>query len=102
MYLKFFGFGVDDFIPCELCGQRANDVHHIDARGMGGDPTGKKDVIENLMGLCRKHHDLYGDIVSFMPILTRKHKEYMKFKTEQNENSRIGRHSRPQNLETDS
>ena len=56
--MDFWGYGIDDYIPCEACGARAVDVHHIDARGMGGDPTAGKDVIENLVGLCREHHEL--------------------------------------------
>ena len=50
IYMNHFGYGEQDFIPCEICGLRANDVHHIEGRGKG------KDVITNLMGLCRKHH----------------------------------------------
>ena len=53
--MEFFDYVIDDFIPCEVCGQRAVDVHHIDPRGMGGSKT--KDYIENLVGLCRKHHN---------------------------------------------
>jgi len=51
IYLKHFGYGEQDFIPCEACGREAVDVHHISGRGPG------KDVIENLMGVCRKCHD---------------------------------------------
>ena len=36
VYLKHFGFDSSDFIPCETCGSKAVDIHHIDARGMGG------------------------------------------------------------------
>jgi hypothetical protein len=48
---------MDDYIPCEVngCTCRAVDIHHIDRRGMGGSKT--KDYIENLVGLCRNHHD---------------------------------------------
>ena len=53
------GYKKTDFIPCEVCGAQAVDVHHIEARGMGGNK--KADVIENLMGLCRKCHIEYGD-----------------------------------------
>jgi 5-methylcytosine-specific restriction endonuclease McrA len=42
-----------------VCGAQAVDVHHIEARGMGGNK--EADVIENLMGLCRKCHIEYGD-----------------------------------------
>ena len=55
IYLKYFGYGLDDFMPCEVCESRAVDVHHIDNKGMGGSKL--KDYIENLIGLCRTHHD---------------------------------------------
>lgn len=59
IYLNFFEIepvpGV--FIPCESCGDPAVDIHHISARGMGGDPQGIKDVPENLIALCRLCHD---------------------------------------------
>ena len=57
-YLKHFDLGEhqDVFIGCEICGRPSADIHHLDARGMGGDKTGEKDRIENLMALCREHH----------------------------------------------
>ncbi len=52
----------DNKIHCESCQRYGEfDVHHIQARGMGGDPNGKRDIIENLMGLCRKCHEWHGD-----------------------------------------
>ena len=51
IYMKHFGYGEGDFIPCEACGSQAVDVHHIWGRGKG------KDVIENLAALCRRHHE---------------------------------------------
>jgi hypothetical protein len=51
IYLKHFGYGMDSFIPCEICGQKAVDIHHINGRGKS------KNLIENLMALCRKHHN---------------------------------------------
>jgi hypothetical protein len=51
IYMDYFGYGIDDFIPCEVNGEKAVDIHHIHGRGKG------KDVIENLMAVCRKHHD---------------------------------------------
>ena len=48
------GYDETDWIPCEVCGAKAVDIHHIEARGMGGSKT--KDVIENLMALCRSCH----------------------------------------------
>jgi 5-methylcytosine-specific restriction endonuclease McrA len=60
IYLKWFGYGPEDWIPCEICERKCVDIHHIDARGMGG--SKEKDTIENLMGLCRECHELYGDV----------------------------------------
>lgn len=59
IYLKHFGYAETDFIPCEVCGNIAVDIHHIERRGMGG--TKQKDSIENLMALCRADHIKYGD-----------------------------------------
>lgn len=73
LYLSFFGYSGHEFIPCEVCGGKATDIHHIDARGMGGDPLGKKDVIENLMALCRHCHELYGDKKQYIDSLQRIH-----------------------------
>lgn len=77
IYLKYFGFTVADFIPCEICGGRAVDIHHIEARGMGGDPQGKKDVIENLQALCRKCHNEYGDVPELESKLKEIHLKHM-------------------------
>jgi len=67
LYLKFFGFDESDFIPCEICGTGAVDIHHIEARGMGG--TKQPDTIDNLMALCREHHMEFGD--------KKQHKQYL-------------------------
>ena len=50
VYFNELKYGEQDFIPCEVCGSRAVDIHHIYGRGKG------KDVIENLIGLCRECH----------------------------------------------
>ena len=60
VYLKYFQYGLEDFIPCEICGCKAVDIHHIESRGMGGSKL--KDTIENLMALCRSCHITYGDV----------------------------------------
>ncbi len=60
IYFEYFGYDVSDFIPCEVCGAKAIDINHIDARGMGG--SKEKDSIDNLMAMCRKCHIEYGDI----------------------------------------
>jgi enamine deaminase RidA (YjgF/YER057c/UK114 family) len=58
-YLDYFGYDQSSWIACEMCGQTAVDIHHIDARGMGGSQT--KDTIDNLQALCRKCHMELGD-----------------------------------------
>ena len=72
VYLKYFGYGDQSFIPCEMCGNRAVDIHHIDARGMGG--SSLHDGIENLMALCRECHVEYGDKKQHKQMLTEKHR----------------------------
>lgn len=54
IYIDYFGLDKTDKIQCELCGNIAVDIHHIEYRGMGGRDV---DYIENLMALCRKCHD---------------------------------------------
>lgn len=44
---------------------------------MGGDPQGKKDVIENLQALCRKCHGNFGDKKQFMDKLITTHLNFM-------------------------
>ena len=56
-YLDYFDLGEQDLIYCECCPKSGRvdgsgfDIHHINGRGKG------KDVIENLMCLCREDHD---------------------------------------------
>lgn len=76
VYLDYFGHGVDSFIPCEVCGSRAVDIHHIEARGMGG--SNKADTIENLMALCRSCHVEYGDKKQYIDNLKAVHQKKIK------------------------
>ena len=78
IYLLFFGYDISDFIPCEKCDCEATDIHHINARGMGGDPQGRKDIIENLMALCRECHEKYGDKVQYKDFLNEVHANKIK------------------------
>jgi len=50
-YLDYFDFKTESEVMCEACGKPAQDIHHVYGRGEG------RDVITNLMALCRKHHD---------------------------------------------
>lgn len=74
LYYKAFGFGLMDFVACEICGAKAVDIHHIDARGMGGTD---KDDIKNLMALCRGCHIEYGDKKHYKEFLKDRHLKYM-------------------------
>jgi len=73
IYLKAFGYDGSEFMPCEVCGARGIDIHHIDSRKMGG--TKGKDVIENLMLLCRTCHEKYGDRKQFKEFLQNIHNQ---------------------------
>lgn len=75
IYLKHFGLTGHEFIPCEICGSKANDIHHIKCKGMGGSKT--KDSIENLMALCRAEHEKYGDKKKYLDFLIEKHNKYL-------------------------
>ena len=52
-YFKFFDYDESSYIPCELCGNRAVDIHHI--FGRTGDLLCD---INNLIALCRECHNL--------------------------------------------
>jgi hypothetical protein len=75
VYLNEMNYDVTDFIPCEICMSKAVDIHHINARGMGGSKSA--DVIENLMAVCRKCHDIFGDRTDLKDWLTKVHQEFM-------------------------
>ena len=71
-YFNHFGYDISSFIPCEVCERTAVDIHHIEARGMGGSNT--KDVITNLQALCRECHTKFGDQKQYKDFLKEKHR----------------------------
>jgi 5-methylcytosine-specific restriction endonuclease McrA len=77
LYLDYFGYTKDEFISCEVCGNRAVDIHHINCRGMGGSKV--KDEIKNLMAVCRDCHLKYGDKKEFMEMLNETHYKFMDY-----------------------
>ena len=54
--MDFHSYDKSDWIGCEVCGTTAVDIHHIQARGLGGDRKGTKNRIDNLIALCRSCH----------------------------------------------
>lgn len=75
IYLDAFGYDKGDFIACEITGERAVDIHHIQPRGMGG--SKELDRVENLMAICRKKHDELGDKTKYKAYLYKTHKRRM-------------------------
>lgn len=78
LYLESFNYDTSDFIPCEICEAKAVDIHHIDARGMGGSD---KDNIDNLMALCRNCHIKFGDKKQYKDMLKREHKRVTEWRS---------------------
>lgn len=81
LYLDYFGYDTSDFICCEMCNAKAVDINHIQCRGAGG--TKKKDVIENLMAMCRKCHLELADRKQYKELLKSVHLKYMKYNGKQ-------------------
>jgi 5-methylcytosine-specific restriction endonuclease McrA len=74
--MSYFGYDENSFIPCEVCGLKAVDIHHLEARGMGGSKT--KDTIENLQALCRECHTDFGDKKKYKDELKAIHNRLLK------------------------
>lgn len=63
-------------VRCEVCHAAASDIHHIQARQMGG--SKQRDFIENLMALCTECHSRYGDETQHFDFLVNSHLNFMK------------------------
>lgn len=66
-YFKFYGLSEGDYIQCGVCQQPAVDVHAIQRAGMGGDENMNR--VENLIPLCRQHHEKLGDRKEYKAML---------------------------------
>lgn len=73
IYLETFNF--HSFIPSELSGGEAQDIHHIIRRGLCGNQANH---ILNLMALTRQEHEDYGDKKQYLSLLIRAHLAYCK------------------------
>ena len=77
IYFDSFRIDPTEVVLCEMCASVAVDIHHINARGSGGDPQKKKDRIENLQAVCRECHQSLGDQKIFKHALFTTHKKVM-------------------------
>ncbi len=79
IYMKHFGYAEQDFIKCEVegCYKKAVDIHHIEARQMGGTSIDKNNI-ENLCAICREHHDKAGGDIEFNKKVKRDHLKWLK------------------------
>lgn len=75
IYFKESGIDPHGWVGCEICNATSVDTGHIDARGMGGNPSKDKDVFENLIATCRQCHDDFGDKQIHKDYLRRIHAE---------------------------
>lgn len=58
VYLNYYGIDDPNILRCEVCGMRADDIHHIEFRSSFGKKTKHlQDNINNLIALCRHDHD---------------------------------------------
>ena len=53
-YYKYFSYDVSDFIPCEVCGAKAVEVHHLEPKSIA---KAKENFIDNLIAVCRECHN---------------------------------------------
>ncbi|MCH6574666.1 MAG: hypothetical protein IH795_05610 [Bacteroidetes bacterium] len=74
-YFKVSGIDPYGFVPCEVCEGQCVDFHHIESKGMGGDPTKEKDKFKNIMAICRTDHEKYGDLKQWKNYLKALHAE---------------------------
>jgi hypothetical protein len=80
VYMDYFDYGEQDFIPCEICGCRSSEIHHIHARSQRKDLLNS---IENIMAICRKDHMEYGDKKQYMEFLQETHNKFIQKHNEQ-------------------
>ena len=77
IYFNALGYDETSFVWSELSNKKAADIHHIDCKGMGGDPNGSKDRIEELQALTREEHEYYGDKTHYKAFLYKKHMAFL-------------------------
>ena len=81
IYFDFFNVDYDPqtgWHDCksELSGLPAQDIHHVESRGIGGSKHANR--IENLMALTREEHEEYGDKKQWKSFLKTAHDDYIR------------------------
>ena len=70
-YCNFFSLDHTDWVGCSIqlegCRGTAVDIHHIEARGLGGSES--KDEVENLIACCRSCHTKVEGVKELKPTL---------------------------------
>lgn len=51
-YFKHYGYVCQEEVMCEICGSPAQDLHHIQYGRYKRD-----DSVQNIIALCRHHHN---------------------------------------------
>ena len=54
-YLAYFGYDESSWIPCEICGAKCVEIHHLEPKSIA---KAKENLIDNLIGICRECHNL--------------------------------------------
>lgn len=58
IYFDYFGYDVNSWIACEVCGGTSVDIHHVVPRSkFGSKRKEEQDNISNLIALCRNCHN---------------------------------------------
>jgi len=84
VYTKHFNIGQEEHHYCEICGLKATGgIHHLSRRGMGGSKD--KDYIENLMALCKEHHQACEDHIPLNKLAKIIHENFIFLNPYQNE-----------------
>lgn len=87
IYFDYFGYDESSFIPCEVCGAKSVEIHHIRPKSLAKRWENK---IGNLAALCRVcHDDCHGPHSrTFTPALQLIHRKLL-LKFSNNEDDRI-------------
>jgi hypothetical protein len=62
-------------VPCECCGKKGTEIHHILARSK--EPHLLNDI-HNIQSICRTCHQEFGDRIYLMPMLLKIHKAVLR------------------------